>query len=157
MAELSGVSLQQVTICLYRENRKINESRGDIGFTHKGLSGPGILDFSRHIHAGDILKINLIGENADDFRKSIIETTAKEGKITIQLFLRKYDLPKSLLKIILEQLNIEPGLNLANVQKSMRNQLVSSFCEYPFIVEKTGGFNIAMTTKGGVSLSEVSP
>ena len=157
MIELAGVSLQDKPIYLYRENKKINEHRGDIGFTHKGLSGPGILDFSRHIHAGDILKINFIGENADEFRKSFIETTAKEGKITLQLFLRKYDLPKSLVKIILQQLNIEPDHNLANVQKNMRNQLVSSFCEYPFYVEKTGGFNMAMTTKGGVSLPEVSP
>lgn len=156
MAELSGVSLQQVPVYLYRENKKINETCGDIGFTHKGLSGPGILDFSRHIHSGDILKINLISENADVFRKLIIETTAKEGKITLQLFMRKYDLPKSLVKIILKELNIETDLNLANVLKNMRNQLVNSFCEYPFHVEKTGGFNIAMITKGGVSLSEIS-
>ena len=156
MAELSGVSLQDVPVYLYRENKKINEHRGDIGFTHKGLSGPGILDFSRHIHSDDILKINFIGENADDFRKSIIDTTAKEGKITIQLFLRKYDLPKSLVKIILQELNIQPELNLANIQKNMRNLLVISFCEYPFYIEKTGGFNMAMTTKGGVALTEVS-
>lgn len=156
MAELSGVSLQQVPVYLYRENKKLNETRGDIGFTHRGLSGPGILDFSRHIHAGDILKINLIGENADEFRKSIIETTAKEGKITLQLFLRKYNLPKSLVKIILKGLNIGPDLNLASLQKDMRNLLVGSFCEYPFFVEKTGGFNMAMTTRGGVSLSEVA-
>lgn len=156
MTELSGVSLQHKPIYLYRENKKINEHRGDIGFTHKGLSGPGILDFSRHIHSGDILKINFIGENTDEFQKSIIETTAKEGKITLQRFLLNYDLPKSLMKIILQELNIEPHLNLANLNKSMRNELVNSFCEYPFFVEKTGGFNMAMTTKGGVSLLEVS-
>ena len=156
MAELSGVSLQDKRLYLYRENKKMYEHRGDIGFTHKGLSGPGILDFSRHIHAGDILKINFINEHPDQFRHSIIETTAKEGRITLQLFLRKFDLPKSLVKIILQELKLEPDLNLANVQKEMRNQLVNSFCEYPFLVEKTGGFNMAMTTKGGVSLSGVS-
>jgi predicted Rossmann fold flavoprotein len=156
MAELAGVSLQNKSLYLYRENKKINEQRGDIGFTHKGLSGPGILDFSRHIHSGDVLKINLIDMNADEFRQSMIGASAKEGRITLQLFLRKYDLPRSLVKIILQELKIEPDLNLANVQKNMRNQLVSSFCEYPYCVEKTGGFNMAMTTKGGVSLSEVS-
>lgn len=156
MIELSGVSLINKPIYLYRENKKINENRGDIVFTHKGISGPGILDLSRYIHSGDILKINLIGENADEFRKSIIETTAKEGKITLQLFLRKYDLPKSLVKIILKELNSEPDMNLANVHKILRNQLVGAFCEYPFFIEKTGGFHMAMTTKGGVSLHEVS-
>ena len=30
------------------------------------------------------------------------------------------------------------------------------FCEYPFIVERTGDYNIAMVTSGGVSTKEVS-
>jgi len=156
MAEMAGVSLQDVAIYLYRGNKKIGEHRGDIGFTHKGLSGPGILDFSRQMENNDILKLNLIGENAEDFRKVFIETSRKEGKQTLQLFFRKYAIPKNLMKIILLQLNIEPGFNLAGVTKEMRNQLVNSFCEYPFCIEKVGGFKIAMTTKGGISLQEIN-
>ena len=32
-----------------------------------------------------------------------------------------------------------------------------AFCEYPFVVEKVGGFNMAMVTAGGVNLEEVNP
>lgn len=155
-AELAGVSLQDVVIYQYRNNKKINEHRGDIGFTHKGISGPGILDFSRHLEKDDILKINFIGENAEDFRKVFIETGNKDGKLNLQLFFRKYAIPKSLMKIILQQLNIEPELNLANIKKEQRNQLVGAFCEYPFIIEKVGSFKVAMTTKGGVALHEIN-
>jgi predicted Rossmann fold flavoprotein len=156
MSELAGVSLQDVAIYIYRDNKKIRAHRGDIGFTHKGLSGPGILDFSRHIENNDILKLNLIGENAEDFRKVIIETSHRDGKQTLQLLLRKYLIPRSLIKIILLHLNIEPDLNLASVSKEMRNQLVNAFCEYPFKIEKVGGFKVAMTTRGGVSLNEIN-
>jgi predicted Rossmann fold flavoprotein len=156
MAELAGISLQDIAIYIYRDNKKIREHRGDIGFTHKGLSGPGILDFSRSMENNDVLKLNLIGENAEDFRKDFIETGRIEGKLTLQLFFRKYAVPKNLMKIILHQMNIAPGLNLASVTKEMRNQLVNAFCEYPFTIEKTGGFNVAMTTSGGVSLNEIN-
>lgn len=156
MAELSGVSLQDVEVYLYRNNKKIGEHKGDIGFTHKGLSGPGILDFSRHIENNDILKINLIGVNEEDFRKVFIETSRQEGKQTLQLFFRKYAIPKSLMKVILQQLNIEPEINLASVTKEMRNQLLNAFCGYPFFIEKVGGYKVAMTTSGGVSLNEIN-
>jgi predicted Rossmann fold flavoprotein len=156
MAELAGVSLQNVAVYLYRDNKKTGEHLGDIGFTHKGLSGPGILDFSRKMENNDLLKINFIGENAETFRKTFIETSMKEGKLTLQLFFRNYALPKSLMKIILQQLNIAPGLNLASITKEMRNQIVCAFCEYPFNIEKVGGFKIAMTTKGGVTLDEIN-
>jgi hypothetical protein len=156
MAGLSGVSLQDVEVYLYRNNKKIGEHKGDIGFTHNGLSGPGILDFSRHIENNDILKINLIGVNEEDFRKVFIETSRQEGKQTLQLFFRKYAIPKSLMKVILQQLNIEPEINLASVTKEMRNQLVNAFCGYPFFIEKVGGYKVAMTTSGGVSLNEIN-
>ena len=35
--------------------------------------------------------------------------------------------------------------------------MIVAFCEYPFIVEKVGGFNMAMVTAGGVSQDEVNP
>ena len=156
MATISGVSVQDKMIYLYRGNKKINEHRGDIGFTHKGLSGPGILDFSRHILSGDILKVNFIDLNMDNFRNELILASGKEGKTAIQTYLRKFDLPKSLLLIILKSIQIEPDIRLADITKTQRIQMLSALCEYPFVVEKVGGFNTAMVTAGGVNLDEVN-
>jgi len=156
MTELAGVSLQNKPVYLYRDNKKIDAHHGDIGFTHKGLSGPGILDFSRNIHTGDILKLNIIDKNAEDFRKELIETAGTNGRITIQVFMKDYDIPRSLMRFILQKFALEPDQKLATITKEQRNLLVASFCEYPFEIEKTGGFNVAMTTCGGISLEEVS-
>jgi predicted Rossmann fold flavoprotein len=156
-ASISGVSVQNKTVYLYRGDKKITEHSGDIGFTHKGLSGPGILDFSRHILSGDILKMNFIDLKADDFRNELIKDSEKEGKTAIQTYLKKYDLPRSLVLLILKSINLEPETRLAEITKISRNQLVAAFCEFPFTVEKVGGFNMAMVTAGGVSLEEVNP
>jgi len=156
MQELAGVSLQNKTIYLYQSNKKTKQHTGDIVFTHKGLSGPGILDFSRYFNNGDLLKVNLINLNSDDFKAKLTESSQKKGKISIQVFLKNYDLPKSLIKIILQELDIESDEKLATITKNQKTQLANSFCEYPFLIEKVGGFNVAMTTAGGVSLQEVS-
>jgi len=156
MAELSGVSLQAIPIYLFRDGKKIQEHRGDIGFTHKGISGPGIIDFSRYFEVSDVLKINLLDCNEDDFRKLFIDTAVRQGNMTIQTLLRNYNLPKSLMRIVLEELGIDPGECLSNISAPRRNQLVSLFCAYPFEIERVGGFKVAMTTAGGVALDEVS-
>ena len=157
MASIAGVSVQNKPVYLYRGDKKISEHNGDIGFTHKGLSGPGILDFSRHILSGDILKVNFIDIRTDDFRNELIKVSEKEGKIAIQTYLKKFDLPRSLVLLVLQSINMEPETRLAEITKEQRNQLVAAFCEYPFKVEKVGGFNTAMVTAGGVSLDEIHP
>lgn len=157
MASISGVSVQNKTVYLYRGDKKIMEHSGDIGFTHKGLSGPGILDFSRHILSGDTLKVNFIDRKADEFRNEMIKVSEKEGKTAIQTYLKKFDLPRSLVLLILKSINIEPEARLAEITKVLRNQLVAALCEFPFTVEKVGGFTMAMVTAGGVSLDEVNP
>jgi predicted Rossmann fold flavoprotein len=155
MASISGVSVQNKAAYLYRGDKKIAEHRGDIGFTHKGLSGPGILDFSRHILSGDFLKLNFIDMRTDDFRNELITAAATDGKVAIQTYLKKFDLPRNLVLLILNSINMEPETRVADITKTMRNQLVTSFCEFPFTIEKVGGFNMAMVTAGGISLDEI--
>lgn len=155
-ASIAGVSVQNKQVYLYRGDKKIAEHRGDIGFTHKGLSGPGILDFSRHIHSNDILKVNFAESNPDEFRHSFLKAFEKVGKTAIQTYLKKYDLPRSLVHLMLQCIEIEPDIRIAEVTKMQRNRLVDSFCGFPFEIERVGGFNMAMATAGGINLEEVN-
>jgi len=157
MTSIAGVSVQNKMIYLYRGNKKIGEHCGDIGFTHKGLSGPGILDFSRYIISGDILKVNFIGIKPDIFRNGLIEASFHTGRTAIITYMKKYDLPRSLIQLILKTVNLETECRIAEITKIQRNNLVVAFCEFPFVVDRVGGFNMAMVTAGGVSLEEVNP
>lgn len=155
-AEISGVSLNNRRIYLYRNEKKIKEHQGHIGFTHTGLSGPGILDFSRYIQKHDILKVDLIQLKRDEFASIFTQGVEKEGSVPVKRFLKRFDLPSSLIKIILEELKIDGAQNLAYIDKKNRNRLIDCCCEFPFHVERVGGFDVAMVTAGGVMLKEVS-
>ncbi len=155
--ELAGNSLKDCEVSLYRDNKKSRNHSGDIGFTHKGLSGPGIIDFSRFIQANDVLKLNVCGISMEEFNQRFLEAVKDNGKSTIQIFLKQFDLPKSLIQLLLAQINVEPAEKIGNINKELRKKVIDQFCELPFEVERIGGFNIAMATTGGVSIDEVSP
>ncbi len=156
MAELSGLTLPRVTVSLYRENKKVNEHTGDIVFTHKGISGPGILDFSRYFEDKDVLKINFARVNPDDFRTQFIEAAEKEGKILVKTFVKRFELPNSLIEYLLGTLGISSAENMAGITKVQRNHIVQAFCEHNFAIDYVGGYEMAMVTTGGVSLTEIS-
>ncbi len=156
LVQLAGVTLQNLLICLYRKNKKIAEHKGDVVFTHKGLSGPGILDFSRQFEAGDLLKLNFTGLHSDDFRHYFIAAVEMDGKSTVQSFLKRFDIPKSLIQTVLGKYKIDPTDNLAEITKAERITITNDFCEFEVAVTRMGGFDVAMVTAGGVHLSEVS-
>jgi len=155
-AALSGVSLSNTDLSLIRDQKKIKNHNGDIGFTFKGLTGPGILDFSRFILPGDTLTVNLCGIGFIEFEKQFIETANAAGKTTLQIFLRKTSLPRSLIHAILEMAGLSTEKPLAEISREARTRLVKLCCEYPFIIENTAGYNTAMATAGGVSLTEIN-
>ena len=42
--QLSGISIPDSDCCILREGKAVAENRGDLLFTHRGLSGPAVLD-----------------------------------------------------------------------------------------------------------------
>lgn len=58
--ELSGVSVQDVSVAIYDGAQKITSPRmsGDLLFTHEGFSGPAVLNVSGYAKKGDILSIS---------------------------------------------------------------------------------------------------
>jgi predicted Rossmann fold flavoprotein len=156
LSELAGVTLPNVFVYLYRDNKKIKAHKGDIVFTHKGISGPGILDFSRYFEPNDILKINFAKVNQDEFISRFLETAEKEGKILVKTFIKRFDIPNSLIELLLSKLGIDQSINIAEITKAQRNQITQACCEHILPIERIGGFDMAMVTAGGVSLAEIS-
>ena len=135
-AAVSGVSLSNRTVYLYRGDKKIKEHLGDIGFTHKGLSGPGILDFSRYMQRNDTLRLAVAAQKEEEFTRGFMETAEKQGKMSIKRFLKGFDIPVSIIGIILQQLDIRQEEKLANITRPKRVRLIEFVCGYPFVVEK---------------------
>ena len=156
-SDVSGISLSQKTISLYRNNKKIKEHKGDIVFTHKGISGPGILDFSRFFELNDFLKINLCDLNPEVLKVDLVNASENQGKTLAKNYLKKFAIPESLIIQIFKVNNINLDTKMAVVSREQRLAIVSNLCEFKIPIDKIGAFNIAMATTGGISLSEINP
>ena len=159
--ELAGLSFSDMEISLYRQG-KIGLMQGDILFTHQGLSGPAVLDLSRHIRAGDTLKLSFVPvqerKALDDW---LLDRARSAGACKLKTVLAdtpsSVPLPPRLIKRILEISGIDSDSSLAQLTREMRIKLTDNLTGLPLVVSELCGFNTAMVTRGGVDLKEVNP
>lgn len=155
---LSGVSVQQVEVMIWHELKKVATYVGDLLFTHKGLSGPAIINSSRWMNDGDELTVNfLYPRTYESVREQFTKELAQRGKEEIMTYLKQFKLPKALCQMLCELSEVDEHLSCAQVSKSQREGLVARLTKCPFEIDTLGGFHIAMVTTGGVKLKEVNP
>ena len=153
---LSGISVK-VGLSLWRDNKKINESTGDMLFTHINLSGPAILDFSRYVNPKDIIKINfLLDKNKEVFKKEIIKILQNYGSKYIKTFILDLNIPNRLGEEIIEISGIKKDKICAEIRKEQREKLVENLTEMNLAVDKLGDYHLAMVTAGGVDLIQIN-
>ncbi|MBP1926427.1 putative Rossmann fold flavoprotein [Sedimentibacter acidaminivorans] len=156
-SELSGISFQNISITLWRDNKKINQFLGDLLFTHKNLSGPVIINNSRYILKGDILKINFTQYiNNDEFRMNFEQKVFSSGKCNLKTLIRELNMPKRFVDKIMELGNVSDDKICSELDKKSRKKIIELLSNYSMVVQSIGDFNVAMVTRGGVSTSEIS-
>jgi hypothetical protein len=156
-ADLAGISLPGARVSIFR-GKKVKEGAGDVLFTHDGLSGPGILDLSREIRAGDVLRVWFAGERRrEEMDNWLLERSQKDGPRNLRLVLAEMEIPARLAARVLEVLQIPQDLKCASMTRRMRVDLSDHLSGFPFVVEAVGGFDSAMATRGGVDLREIDP
>jgi hypothetical protein len=153
---LAGLSFMAMEFSHWRSGKKVTDHTGDILFTHHGISGPGILDSSRFILPGDIIKLNFTPLNRDKFTLDFEEKLRHQGAKQVKSVLQSYPVPERLVKALLEAADVPRDLTCSHLTGSVRNNLVQSFTEHPFIVERPGDYSIAMATRGGIDLEQVN-
>ncbi|MGL4736846.1 MAG: NAD(P)/FAD-dependent oxidoreductase [Cellulosilyticaceae bacterium] len=157
-AAISGIAFQNAKVTLLRSQKKLKERVGSVLFTHKGLSGPAILDSSRWIQAGDELEVNyMYPKTYEEVKKTFAQEVPKRGTEEIGTFLRGQDLPKSFCAVICQAAGIDEHHVCARLSKAQRELLVKYLTKCTFSVSGLGGYHIAMATAGGVSLKDVNP
>ncbi len=156
-ADLAGISLPGARVSIFR-GRKVKEGAGDVLFTHDGLSGPGILDLSRDIWAGDLLRVSLAGlRKKEEMERWLLARSEEEGGRNLRSVLAELAIPARLASRVLELLEIPQETKCASMTRRMRIDLADHLSGFPMIVEAVGGFDLAMVTRGGVDLMEVDP
>jgi hypothetical protein len=156
-SDLAGISFDDLTISLFRNLKRIRQVKGDLLCTHLGFSGPGVLDLSRYIVSGDQLKIGFIPHmNKETVRGGLIRSIEFQGSRQVKTILQEFSLPERFIRRLLELTGIPGGLPGAQLSRSERNSLIRALTEFPFTVERLGGFDEAMVTRGGVALQKIN-
>jgi predicted Rossmann fold flavoprotein len=160
----AGVSLPGAAVAVVREKRTIAEKEGDVLFTHRGLSGPAVLNLSRYVLPGDSVRVSpLAGSGSIDLAEQrLTAEIAAHGKRTVANLLQGLGLAACLSRALLAAVGLGPGTKAAELPREARHALASSLAAggdggHPFPVSSLGGWNEAMVTAGGVTLGEVDP
>lgn len=141
MKELAGVS--------FDGRAKFGKTSFDeaILFTHKGLSGPAILQISNYLNSGDIFHIDFAPKhNLADF---LIDAKAKQPNIKLS---------KILSEILPSRLAAHFGNEeiIAKAKDAQLRELAQNLHNFPLPVSGTEGFAKAEVTKGGISTNELN-
>ncbi len=144
---LSGVAVPSVVTA--ESGTSFRES---ILFTHRGLSGPAILQLSSYWQAGEKVTINLLpdcdlsafldAERAEHPNQSLKNTLAKQ-------------LPKRLVEC-LQTLGQIPDVTLNQLNAAQQMQVVETLQTWQVIPNGTEGYRTAEVTLGGVDTDELS-
>lgn len=155
LTKFAGLSFVNIAYTHWRGERKIGSYSGDMLITHRGISGPGIMNNTRYMASNDVVKINFFNDNAETGRDKLINFLSKNPKITVKNCLEALDVPKRLMEYFLVCANIDGTLTCGQLKKDDRNKLITQLTAYPMQIKSVGCKNSAMVTAGGVSLKDV--
>src|SRR5437588_1668952 len=150
ITEISGISVDAELAVKSPTGRILQRNRGSMLFTHFGLSGPVVLDISRHWIANQpaTLSANFLpGETFESFDATLIAAAKRNPHATIASVLR---LPDRLLA------RLAPETALGRLSKDDRRRIVRDVVDFTLPVVRDRGFEYAEVTAGGVPLDEVN-
>ncbi|MCK3654421.1 hypothetical protein A4G19_01145 [Pasteurellaceae bacterium Macca] len=121
-------------------------------FTHRGLSGPAILQISNYWEMGESVEIDLLpSENILDILHTLRQSSPK---LQLKTVLARY-LPKKLVELWVEQKMLQDDV-IAQVSKSALQALAQLVHHWQFLPNGTEGYRTAEVTMGGVDCHEIS-
>jgi predicted Rossmann fold flavoprotein len=157
---LSGLALTRASLSLWRGDRRLQRSAGEVLLTHQGLSGPAALDLSRWVRPGDRLTLDLLSPesgNRERARARVLEGFERAGARGVRGVVRALTPTERLAELVLDRAGLQGERKAAGVGRAERHRLADLLCDLPLAVRGVGGFEVAMATAGGVSLDEVAP
>jgi predicted Rossmann fold flavoprotein len=155
-APLAGISRP---VTLYAPGAKRTATaHGGFLFTHRGYSGPAVLDLS-HL----AVRSRLAGGPPQPFFVQWTEIDAdawdrllRESPGTAAALLRRH-LPDRLADALLADAGVDGAQSLARLRREERLRLVAALARHPLPWTGDGGYAKAEVTGGGVPLSEIDP
>jgi predicted Rossmann fold flavoprotein len=144
-APLSGIAVASIV------NNERNQFNENILFTHRGLSGPAILQLSSYWRPGEFININLLPDI--DILDLLITRQSIQPNSKLKAVLAEF-LPKRLLLTLLEQETADKPLQA--LSHSRFSQIAQQLQHWQIKPNGTEGYRTAEVTLGGVDCNDLS-
>ena len=162
-SRLQGLSLDNINVSIFVNNKKHLQKQGQMLFTHFGVSGPAILSLSGQIV--DQLRLNNkvslsidLTPNLDERRldNNLICLFAEHGKKQLKTIISNF-VPAKLALVCAYLIKLSPDKIGSQISAGERRKLKALLKEFRLEVTASRPLAEAMVTAGGVSTKEVDP
>lgn len=120
-------------------------------FTHRGLSGPAVLQISNYWKPGETISINLLPHM--DAAQGLSEALELHPKQSLRNTLSQW-LPKRLIEVLFDEALLNMALN--QLVHAQRDKVVADLHRWELLMNGTEGYRTAEVTLGGVDTDELS-
>ncbi|QHT59764.1 NAD(P)/FAD-dependent oxidoreductase [Paenibacillus lycopersici] len=164
--ELQGLSLRDVSLSVWNaKGKRVTEHRGDMIFTHFGLSGPIALRCSqfvvKELKKGDarnaLLTIDLLpDQSADEVYAETMRLARDESRKAVKNVLKSY-LPERMIPLLMKEAGLNEQLTYDHIPKQAWLAFAKLVKAFPLRAYGTLKLEDAFVTGGGVNLKEIDP
>jgi hypothetical protein len=152
-ASLAGISWR-VRLRVKHGHRLVEERTNDFLFTHRGFSGPAVLDVSWRFAQPDQPGLTLHVEWKGTSGRPWGELLGAGGARSLAAILAE-ELPRRLALDVLRRAQVDPSRQLAQLTRGERSRALAHLDDCPLSVSGTEGYEKAEVTGGGVPLDEL--
>ncbi|MBW2244458.1 MAG: aminoacetone oxidase family FAD-binding enzyme [Deltaproteobacteria bacterium] len=150
--ELAGVSVRVLWQALAGE-KVLEERERELLFTHRGYSGPAILDASHWVvRDGAKLRVAWGGFREEAWQRHFKAESRKRMDVLLSEVM-----PRRLAELILERAELKGRMRATQLNPSQWRRLMPLLTAFDLPVDGNQGYGKAEVTGGGLPLSEVNP
>ncbi len=152
-ADLSGLSLPVRLRAKWRG--RVTSAHGGFLFTHRGYSGPSVLDVSHvAVRSGDgeeraTLRVQWSGDTADEWDRRLSRSSGRVVSVVSR------EMPQRLGAALVEEAGIPLDRTVGELRRDERTALIERLTSYLLPWTGDEGYKKAEVTGGGVALDEV--
>lgn len=161
LKELQGLSLKNVELKTFSQNKLIHKEFGEMIFTHFGISGPIVLTSSSHIYnyINKDIRFEIDLKPALDYEKldnRILRDFSEQGNKQFKNSLNQI-LPQKLIPIVIEKSQIQADKLVNQITKGERENLLKSIKSFDLRYKSLRPIREAIITSGGINTREIDP
>lgn len=152
LTALSGISLP-ARWSAQKDGRTLAEGMRSMLITHKGFSGPAILDASHHVvRDGADLTVAWEGYSRQEWVDYLQSRARRSVSKTVADLL-----PNRLAALLVERSGVRGEMRCGNLTRGTFDALLEQLCDFPLQVSGHRGFAVAEVTGGGIPIDQVQP